>query len=303
MRVLHLDAGREMRGGQWQALHLIEGLAAAGHRNQLLAPRASPLFTVAREKGMDVRPLTWGAVVRFSRSAGLTHAHDARSHTLAVVARATPLVVSRRVAFPIRRGALSRWKYRQADHYIAVSRFVARRLEESGVPEERITVVYDGVPGFERQAPRGDYVLALDTDDPQKGTALLREAGARVGLPLRLTRNLRAALPGSGIFACITYEEGLGSAALLAMAAGVPVVASRTGGLPEAIEDGVTGLLVDNTVESIAAALLRLHQDPGLAAGLAAAARARAEERFTTSVMVRETMRVYERVLGCGKAG
>ena len=45
------------------------------------------------------------------------------------------------------------------------------------------------------------------------------------------------------MFVYITESEGLGSAVLLAMAAGTPVIASRVGGLPEAIEDGVNGLL------------------------------------------------------------
>ena len=44
MRILHLDSGREMRGGQWQALRLMEGLAAAGVDQTLLARAGSPLF-------------------------------------------------------------------------------------------------------------------------------------------------------------------------------------------------------------------------------------------------------------------
>ena len=51
MRILHLDAGREMRGGQWQVLRLIEGLAGAGHENLLLARRGSPLFDAAGGAG------------------------------------------------------------------------------------------------------------------------------------------------------------------------------------------------------------------------------------------------------------
>ena len=44
MRVLHLDAGREMRGGQWQVLRLMEGLATAGVESTLLARPGAPLY-------------------------------------------------------------------------------------------------------------------------------------------------------------------------------------------------------------------------------------------------------------------
>ena len=57
MRILHLDAGKEMRGGQWQVLRLIEGLAAAGVESTLLAREDAPLFTAARKQGWRVQPL------------------------------------------------------------------------------------------------------------------------------------------------------------------------------------------------------------------------------------------------------
>src|SRR5579863_1797764 len=111
MRVLHLDGGREMRGGQWQVLRLMEGLRAAGHQNVLLARAGSPLYAAAGRRSLEVYPLRFAAVLRRSRTADIVHAHDARSHTLAALAGARRLVVSRRVAFPVHRGFASRWKY------------------------------------------------------------------------------------------------------------------------------------------------------------------------------------------------
>jgi len=52
-RILHLDSGREMRGGQWQALRLIEGLRRQGADCTLLAPRGAPLFLKAREMALE----------------------------------------------------------------------------------------------------------------------------------------------------------------------------------------------------------------------------------------------------------
>src|SRR5215469_14267197 len=106
MRVLHLDAGREMRGGQWQVLRLMEGLAAAGVDSTLLARRGAPLYQTARARGWRVEPWGFTRALRQAGSCDLVHAHDARSHSLALFGRA-PLVVARRVAFPLR----SRWKY------------------------------------------------------------------------------------------------------------------------------------------------------------------------------------------------
>ena len=53
MRILHLDAGREMRGGQWQVLRLLEGLAAAGH--EVLSRGGAPLEAQARSASLDTR--------------------------------------------------------------------------------------------------------------------------------------------------------------------------------------------------------------------------------------------------------
>src|SRR6185503_3155428 len=157
MRILHLDAGREMRGGQWQVLRLIEGLAGAGHENLLLARRGSPLFDAARRRGIDARALNVLSLRQASRGVNIVHAHDSRSHTLAVLAGIERLVVARRVAFPVRTGPASVWKYRRAAHYIAVSNFVKRMLAEAGVQESKITVVYDGVGP--RPAANGSEVV------------------------------------------------------------------------------------------------------------------------------------------------
>src|SRR5438552_3198048 len=145
MRILHLDAGREMRGGQWQVLRLIEGLAAEGVESTLLARKDAPLYAAARRQGWRVEPLGLTRAVLEQRSHTLVHAHDARSHTLGTMLRSRPLVVARRVAFPVG----SAWKYGTARRYIAVSEFVKGVLIEGGVAAEKISVVYDGVPVLE----------------------------------------------------------------------------------------------------------------------------------------------------------
>jgi glycosyltransferase involved in cell wall biosynthesis len=66
-----------------------------------------------------------------------------------------------------------------------------------------------------------------------------------------------------------------------AMASGVPVVASRLSGIPELVEDGVSGLLAPpRDVEALAATLLRLHNEPQVARQLADGARLKVEREF-----------------------
>ena len=97
MRILHLDTGREMRGGQWQVLRLHEGLLAEGVGSMLLAREESPLFQAACAKGLPVEGLSLRKAVSWAYRSDVTHAHDARSHTLEAIIRSGTLVVSRRV--------------------------------------------------------------------------------------------------------------------------------------------------------------------------------------------------------------
>jgi Glycosyl transferases group 1/Glycosyltransferase Family 4 len=280
MRILHLDAGREMRGGQWQVLRLVEGLAAAGVESTLLARPDAPLFTAARKQGWRVEPLGVTRALGCLRSHTLIHAHDARSHSLGAFLRGRPLVVSRRVAFPVG----SRWKYGRARRYLAVSEFVKQVLMEGGVPETKIGVVYDGVPVLE--VSHGTQVLGLEKD-----SALLAHMG------LRMVSRLEEEIPDAAILVYVTNSEGLGSGVLLAMSAAVPVIASNIGGLGEVIRHGENGLLVENREAAISAAIRTLLDHPGLARQIGAAARRTVIERFTVDRMVAGTLDSYRRAL------
>jgi glycosyltransferase involved in cell wall biosynthesis len=280
MRILHLDAGREMRGGQWQVLRLIEGLAAAGVESTLLARQDAPLYTAARKQGWRVEPLGATRAIGCLRGHHLIHAHDARSHSLGAFLRGRPLVVSRRVSFPVG----SRWKYGRARRYLAVSEFVKKVLMQGGVPEEKISVVYDGVPVLE--VSHGKQVLGLEKD-----SGLL----ARMGL--KMVSRLEEEIPDAAVLVYVTNSEGLGSGAMLAMSAAVPLIASNVGGLPEVIRHGENGLLVENDEAAISNAIRQLLDHPEQARQIGAAARRTIIERFTVDRMVASTLEAYRRVL------
>ena len=280
-----------MRGGQWQVLRLMEGLRDKGHENVLLSRRGSPLAAVAQLRGLETHELTLLSVARWSR-ADILHAHDARSHTAAALVGPSRLAVSRRVAFPPQDNPLSHWKYRRAAHYIAVSHFVERTLLESGIDVTKITVVYDGVPVL--TPSNGSEILLPQSKDPAKGTEMALQGAQLAGYTARASGNLEKDLKHAGLFVYITRSEGLGSAVLLAMAAGVPVIASNVGGLPEIVQHERTGLLTENRPQAIAAAVRRLMDDRTLAHSLAAQARVAVEQKFSVDRMVAGTLGVYE---------
>lgn len=277
-----------MRGGQWQVLRLHRGLVERGHESLLLARRESPLLAAARRAALPcgaLRPLR----IR-TRGFDLVHAHDARSHTMGALLARAPLVVSRRVAFLVRDSAMSLWKYGRASLFLAVSRHVAGQLMKAGVEERRIAVVYDGVSVPPERA-NGHAIIAPRTIDPQKGMALAVEAAKLAGVDIEMSSNLEADLPRARALVYLTHSEGLGSGILLGMAYGVTVIASRVGGIPELIEDGVNGLLAANEPEAVAAALKRI--DPAIGH----AARVTVMERFTEEHMIEATLTAYRQVL------
>jgi len=296
MKTLHIDASREMRGGQWQVLRLVRGLLARGQEPTLMAREESPLFAMAKAEGLPICRLTALGLPQLARHSDLVHAHDARAHALAALFLRAPLTVSRRVSFPIGRSLLSRRKYKRAAHFIAVSRYVAAILREGGVPDAKISIVYDGVPLLPLTSG-GRNVICPASNDPQKGVRLVIEAARLLRVQVFPSANLERDLADAAVFVYVSHTEGLGSATLLAMSAGVPVVASRVGGLPEAITDGNEGLLVANDPQAIREAISHFLSDPDFAHAVAVRARQKVESQFSEQLMVEQTMAVYRRLL------
>ncbi|MBV9404777.1 MAG: glycosyltransferase family 4 protein [Acidobacteriaceae bacterium] len=288
-----------MRGGQHQVLLLLEALRSAGHDSLLLACCDSPLWHAARAAGFLVHPATYFDLWRQSPNAKLVHAHDAHAHTTAALAARCRFVVSRRVAFPVRSSLLSDWKYGRASRFLAVSRFVRAQLEAARIPAAKIDVIYDAVdlPARITEWNPDHPLVALASRDPRKGRDLVEQAAALAGVRVLFSSDLASDLHRASLFVYITRSEGLGSAALLAMSRGVPVIASEIGGLPEVCVNEFSGILVPNEPGAIAAAINRVRSDAVLARRLASNARAHVAAHFTTSNLVHATLAAYERAL------
>lgn len=140
----------------------------------------------------------------------------------------------------------------------------ARMEKTNGVPDFRVVVVGDG--------PEKENLLRLT---------------ARLGIGQRIVMegfqtDVRPYYCLGTLLALPSYSEGSPNVVLEAMAAGLPIAATDVGGVPEILEDGVTGLLVQlGDPQAMAEAILRILQDKDLALRLGAAARSCVESRYT----------------------
>src|SRR5262245_26577510 len=106
-------------------------------------------------------------------------------------------------------------------------------------------------------------------------------------------------IKGFDLFVMSSVTEGLGTSLLDAMACSRASVATRAGGIPELVQAGRTGALVEpRDHAAMAREIVRLLKDDGLRRQMGEAARARVAEKFTVERMVAETAAVYERVAG-----
>jgi glycosyltransferase involved in cell wall biosynthesis len=360
LKIVHLDTGRQLRGGQRQLLLLARGLRRRGHNQVIVCEEESELERRARQEGFHIFSLpahdpghAYGTLQlrQFLRAERfeILHAHDGRGQTIAWLAS---------VGLPVRRVASRRVTYLPADRWshrlkytltchavVAVSNFVHQLLLRAGLPEAMIVAIPDGVeippelpgPGA-RSAARArwgfgerEFVIGhLGAFTPEKGQDVALEAFLLLAERLpqahlllagdgplqsstKIMGNLRRAqgraqlcgtiedldefFPALDLFIMPSRSEGLGSSALLATAFGLPVVASRVGGLPEIVEEGKTGWLVcPDSAPALAGAILAAVNDPARRREFGSNARERVGQ-FAVDKMLERTEALYRRIL------
>lgn len=155
---LLVDLDQEWRGGQNQFFLLLKGLYERGHAAELLTAKGSSLGHRAGKAGFCVHytsrdkfRLPAAMKMRALMSDGrfdLVHVNESHALTAAWLARAhrqIPLVVSRRVGYPLGQNYFSRARFASAVRIIANSNWVAEQAVASGAPQEKIHVIYEGV--------------------------------------------------------------------------------------------------------------------------------------------------------------
>ncbi|GAB2594893.1 glycogen synthase [Pseudactinotalea suaedae] len=209
---------------------------------------------------------------------------------------------------------------------------VERVAQRFGVDRSRPTVIFvgritrqKGLPyllrAVEQLPPDVQLIMCAGAPDTPEiaeevSTAFLGLREHRTGViwieEMLPREQLTALLAASTAFVCPSVYEPLGIVNLEAMAVGLPVVASATGGIPEVVVDGVTGTLVpveqltDGTgtpvhpetyVSDLAAALTAMVADPERAQRLGQAGRQRAADHFSWESIAERTLEVYRGVL------
>ncbi|HEY4373047.1 MAG TPA: glycosyltransferase family 4 protein [Burkholderiales bacterium] len=228
------------------------------------------------------------------------------------------------------RRRLIRGALRNAFRVVALSPRWAAFLREA-CPGAEVVVVPNGVAVAEPPAPMArevhcvlfmgritgdkgvfDLLEALRAITPYWPQARLRIAGTgaeeamarrarELGMADRLEflgwvtgTHKEAAIAGAGVLVLPSYIEGLPVILLEAMALGTPVIATRVGGVPELVQDGETGLLVEaGDTTALAAALLRILSEPGLAARLGGQGRERVRREFAIDVALSRLGNIY----------
>jgi len=221
--------------------------------------------------------------------------------------------------------------------FIALSQFGAERLVGRGLPPSRVTVLGNFVERFaEGPVRKGDYVLYLGRLSPEKGVMTLLEAAGRLpDMQLRIAgagpledeirrwvvSHPEAKVRLEGIVAGEVKErliqealctvvpsecfESFGLSAAESLSLGTAVVATRMGGLPELVENGVTGVICEpGDPESLAGALATLVNERGRAEAMGKEAVASARVYLSPERHLRGLLGIYRRaVVAKGRAG
>jgi glycosyltransferase involved in cell wall biosynthesis len=359
MRIVHLEAGRQIYGGARQVGYLIAGLARLGIDNVLLCSRGSAIAASVRgaevvelplHGDLDVAQLRRIARALRTLAPDLLHVHSRRGADLyggwSARRAGVPAVLTRRVE-SAELVLCARLKFRAYARVIAISTAIREELiGRFGLDPATVALVPSAVDAevYRPRADRGQLAQRFDLPSnslvlgivaqlvPRKGYPTLLRAFARLAatdsrlylicfgrgpLAADLERQVAAfgltgrvrfsgfrddlpeLLPEVDVLVHPAEREGLGVAVLEALAAGVPVVAARAGGITDVIEDGVTGLLAPPGDDgAFAAAIARVLADAGLRETLIERGRRKVLADFSVSRMARGNLEIYEEVIG-----
>jgi glycosyltransferase involved in cell wall biosynthesis len=302
-------------------------LRAAGVEVRVVSPAGFRHYGIAYGDGIvnNLRRAPWKALLlplfflsfaaaarRASRGVDLVHAHWLPS-AFPAVATGKPLVLQlwgSDVALARHARPLSRRLVRRARIVVCASNALAEDARRLGAREVRMIRSGVAIPETVGEPEQPPHVLYVGRLSEEKGVRELAEAAR--GLPLVVVGDgpLRSLFPQAtgfvppaelgpwyeraSVVVVPSRREGYGMVAREAMAHGRPVVATAVGGLVDAVEDGVTGILVPaGDAQALREGLERLLWDGELRATLGALAAARARERFSSEEAVRAIRELY----------
>jgi glycosyltransferase involved in cell wall biosynthesis len=306
----------------------VEALRSAGVEIRVVSPANFRHYGIAYGNGIvnNLRQAPWKVIAlplflasfvrsarRAARDADLVHAHWLPS-ALPALATGKPLVLQlwgSDVALARRMRPFARWLVRRARVVVCASSELAADALALGAHDVRLIPSGVRIPEFVREPDEPPHALYVGRLSDEKGVRELAEAAR--GLPLVVVGDgpLRSLFPDAvgfvppaqlgpyyeraSVVVVPSRREGYGMVAREAMAHGRPVVASAVGGLLDAVEDGVTGLLVPpGDVRALQEAIGRLLADAELRQRLAWNAARRADERFSVDAATSALAEIYD---------
>jgi len=354
-RILHISTAKSWRGGEQQLAYLLEELRSECH-NHVLCAEGSEMQRHCNHKGYSYQV----SKKRFSIDPGfaltikqycdahqidLIHTHDSHAHSLSIIAAAlfantVPIVVSRRVDFPIQKSLFSQYKYNHSliKKILCVSKEIMR-ITAPGIKElDKLETVYSGIDLNKFAADSGklrkeldisketfligntsaiadhkDYFTFIDAaekalkvdkslvfliigkgpmEDEISSYLRLKSLGNSVRM-IGFRTDIPEVLAELNLFMITSKTEGLGTSIIDAFAAGVPVLATDAGGIPELVENEKSGILceVGDSIE-LSKQLLRLKRDRELCQKLSSAASEKVKG-FSKAKTAQDTLAVY----------
>ena len=309
----------------------VEHLRAAGVDVLVVSPASFRHFGLAYGHGIvgNLKRRPWKVLLvpaflasysraarRAARDADVVHAHWLPSALPAIKTR-KPFVLQlwgTDVELARRAHWIAQKLVRRARVVLCPSEALAQAARELGAGDVRVVPSGVEIPAEIGEPDEPPHVLFVGRLSEEKG--ILDFVEATDGLPRVIVGDgsLRAHVPGAvgfvspaqvgayyeraAVVVCPSHREGYGVAAREAMAHGRPVIASAVGGLLDAVEDGVTGLLVPpRDPSALRAAITTLLADGDLRCRLGAAAREVARARLTWSSATEATIHAYRRAL------
>ena len=322
--ITYLSSGLEERG------HTVTVASPAGSPLAERLPTNAPIQ--ARGK-FDLRAI--GACTKLirERKIEIVHAHYSPDFWVAGLAarlgKARVTLATRHIAEPWGKSKAGLYQ-RLFAHFIPVSDAVQSVLLQSGVPASRMTVALAGCPPLQPTRPRSEVRDGYRMQGTVFGYfgRLNKEKGVEVAIQAATEAGTRLAIFGQGdqeaalrdlghaafygrveevdnamsavdaVVIPSVWAEAFPFVGLEAMSLAKPILASRIGGLPEMMEDGVTGLFFEPGNRSELAALMQsILNDGDRASQVGAAAQRAHRERFTVAAMAERIEAVYTKLI------
>ncbi len=360
-KILHISSERGWRGGEQQIAYLIEYSTSIGAEVVVVVRQGSDMEKWCQEErikhvsasfrnGIDIS--TARAIRRTAKNENVdfVHAHSGKGHSLAFLAlklgMRKPLIVHRRVDFPLKKSGFSLKKYNHPNvkAIICVSDTIKNMVAPFIAEPDRATTVYSGIDfnRFNQDAPTGYLHQEFGIDPSKKLVANISALAPHKDYPTflmaaktylqnrddvhflivgggSLEEQLKSDASQLGIDHQVTFTgfrndipsvfrelyaflitsstEGLGTTVIDALHNGLPVVATKGGGIPELVRDGVEGFLSEVGDEvSLAEQLERLTTDPELRDELGKNAMERSK-MFSKEEMGKGVHAVYKRLM------